>query len=145
MRYETTHLVESGDLLGDALLQRRVGCYIDSTSGARAWLSRCRCQCRRLGRNILCRTHEVNEREHRGGDTSLHVNTPADALRRQIVYKAKKILPTLKSLKYLATKLFPVATPTTVIDLFASQLWIDLNLYSGHINATSETIAAGVP
>ena len=62
-----------------------------------------------------------------------------------MVYKAKKILPTLKSLKYLAMKLFPVATPIPVIDPFASQLWIDLNLYLGHINATSETIAAGVP
>ena len=34
--------------------------------------------------------------------------------------------------------------PIPVINPSASQLWIDLNLYLGHINATSETIVAGV-
>ena len=67
-----------------------------------------------------------------------------DALRRQIVQKAKKICPTIKRCKSLATKLIPAATPALVIDPHASQLWIDLDLYLGHINATSETTTAGV-
>ena len=58
--------------------------------------------------------------------------------------KSEKIRPTLKSLKYLATKLTPVVTPIPVIHPSASQLWIDLNLCLEHINATSETIVAGV-
>ena len=68
----------------------------------------------------------------------------ADALRRQIGKKAKKICPTIKRRKSLATKLIPAATPALVISPYASQLWIDLDLYSGHINATSETTTAGV-
>ena len=58
--------------------------------------------------------------------------------------KSEKIRPTLKSLKYLATKLTPVVTPIPVIHPSASQLWIDLNLSLEHINATSETIVVGV-
>ena len=59
-------------------------------------------------------------------------------------YKAKKIRCTIKSLKSLATKLTPVATPAPVLCTHASQLWADLILCLRHINATSETIVAGV-
>ena len=69
------------------------------------------------------------------GELSIH----SDALRRQIAYKAKKIRRTIKSLKSLATKLTPVATPAPVLPTHASQLWTGLNLYLGHINAISET------
>ena len=60
------------------------------------------------------------------------VTMAEDALRRQ----SEKNLPTLKSIKYLATKLMPVATSIPVIDHSTSLLWIDLNSKLGHGNAT---------
>ena len=77
-------------------------------------------------------------------DTVRPIKANQDALRRQIGKKAKKICPTIKRRKSLATKLILAATPALVISPYASQLWIDLDLYSGHINATSETTAASV-
>ena len=76
--------------------------------------------------------------------TAQHSTHSEDALRRQIGKKAKKICPTIKRRKSLATKLILAATPALVISPYASQLWIDLDLYLGHINATSETTTAGV-